>query len=59
MSFILYLVGLCIFIIGLAFGAHRLGVNNFWIGVGVITFLGIGILSGVAQTRQKDPPKAL
>lgn len=55
MSFTLYLIGLTIFIIGLAFGASRLGLSGFWIGVGVVIFLGIGILTGVSQTRQKDP----
>ena len=54
MSFALYLIGFTIFTIGLAFAAARLGVNNFWIGIGVVVLLGLGILTGVSRTRQKD-----
>jgi hypothetical protein len=54
MSFALYLIGFTIFTIGLAFAASRLGVSNFWIGTGVVVLLGLGILTGVSRTRQKD-----
>jgi hypothetical protein len=57
MSFILYMIGFIIFTVGLAFAANRLGVNNFWIGTGVAVLLGLGILTGVSRTRQKDPPQ--
>ncbi|MEO6967687.1 MAG: hypothetical protein ACREP1_04880 [Rhodanobacteraceae bacterium] len=55
MSFALYLVGMIIVICGLAYGAFMLHVAPQWIGVGVIVLLGLGILTGVARTRQKDP----
>lgn len=55
MSFSLYLVGYVILIIGLAIGANMLHVPPRWIGVGVLVMIGIGILTGVANTRQKDP----
>lgn len=56
MSFALYLLGMIIVICGLAYGAFMLHVAPQWIGVGVVVLLGIGILTGVARTRQKDPP---
>jgi hypothetical protein len=55
MSFTIYLVGYIILIIGLAVGAHMLHVAPRWIGVGVLILAGLGILTGVARTRQRDP----
>lgn len=55
MSFGLYLVGYVILIIGLAWGASMAHVPNQWIGVGVVAMLGLGIMMGVARTRQRDP----
>lgn len=55
MSFGIYLVGYIILIIGLALGAHLLHVPERWIGVGVIVLVGLGIVTGVARTRQRDP----
>ncbi len=54
MSFTIYLIGYIIFIIGLAVGAHLLHMPPRWIGVGVLILAGLGILSGVARTRQRD-----
>lgn len=56
MSFSIYLVGYLILIGGLIYGATLLHVPGQWIGVGAIVMVGLGILSGVASTRQKDPP---
>ena len=50
-SFGIYLVGFIILIIGLALGAHLLGVPTLWIAVGVICLIGIGILSAVKKTQ--------
>jgi len=55
MSFGLYVLGYCILIIGLALGAYYLHVPPHWVVVGAIVLIGIGIASGVAKTRQKDP----
>jgi hypothetical protein len=55
MSFGLYAAGYAIMIAGLAYGAHLMRVPQHWIAVGVIVLIGIGILSGVKATRQKDP----
>jgi hypothetical protein len=55
MSFGLYIVGFVIMIIGLGIGAHLMHMPPRWIGVGVIVLVGLGILKGVAHTRQRDP----
>jgi hypothetical protein len=55
MSFGIYAVGFAIVIGGLIYGAHLMHVPAHWIAVGAIVLLGIGILSGVKATRQKDP----
>ena len=55
MSFALYIVGYVILIVGLGLGAYYLHVPARWVGVGVLVLVGIGIASGVAKTRQKDP----
>lgn len=54
MSFALYAVGFLILIGGLAYGAHLMHVPPHWIAVGAIVLLGIGIVTGVQSTRQKD-----
>jgi len=55
MSFGIYLIGYAVLIVGLALGAHMMHIPPRWIAVGVIVMAGIGILSGVARTRQRDP----
>jgi hypothetical protein len=55
MSFAIYLVGYVVLIVGLAIGAHMMHVPDRWIGVGAIVLAGLGILTGVARTRQRDP----
>lgn len=54
MSFAIYLIGYLLFVTGLAIGAHLMHMPPRWIGVGVIVLAGLGILSGVAKTRQRD-----
>jgi hypothetical protein len=56
MSFGLYAAGFGIIIIGLIYGAHLVHVPAEWIAVGAIIMIGVGILTGVKATRQKDPP---
>ena len=55
MSFALYIVGFIVLILGLAMGAYLLHVPPRWIGVGVVVMIGLGILTGVTMTRQRDP----
>jgi uncharacterized membrane protein len=53
-SFGLYLVGFLILIGGLIYGAVILHMPLHWIVVGGVVLLGMGILTGVKATRQKD-----
>jgi hypothetical protein len=55
MSFGLYSIGYVIVIGGLIYAAHLMHVPAHWIAVMAIVMLGIGIVSGVKNTRQKDP----
>jgi hypothetical protein len=54
MSFGLYAIGFGILLIGLIYGAFLLHIPAHWIVVGGIVLAGVGILSGVKATRQKD-----
>jgi len=55
MSFGLYSIGFATAIGGLIYGAYLLHMPAHWIVVGAVVLLGVGILSGVKATRQKDP----
>jgi hypothetical protein len=55
MSFGLYAGGYAVLIGGLIYGAHLMHVPTQWIAAGAIALAGIGILSAVKATRQKDP----
>ncbi len=55
MSFGLYAMGFAILIGGLIYGAYLVHMPRHWIAVGAIVLLGVGILSAVKATRQKDP----
>ena len=55
MSFGIYAAGYMLVIGGLIYGAHLMHVPPQWIVVGAIVLLGLGVLSGVKATRQRDP----
>jgi hypothetical protein len=55
MSFGIYAVGFAILIGGLIYAAKLVHMPAHWIIVGAVILLGVGILSGVKATRQKDP----
>jgi hypothetical protein len=55
MSFGIYSIGFAIVIGGLIYAAHLMHIPAHWIVVGAVVLLGVGILSGVKATRQKDP----
>ena len=57
MSFGIYAAGFAILIAGLAYAAHLVHLPAQWIAVGAIIMIGVGILSGVKATRQKDAAK--
>ena len=54
MSFGIYAAGFAIMIAGLAYAAHLVRMPMHWIVVGAVVMIGVGILSGVKATRQKD-----
>jgi hypothetical protein len=56
MSFAIYAAGFAIVIAGLIYAAYLMHVPAHWIAVGAIILLGMGIVTGVKNTRQKDPP---
>jgi hypothetical protein len=53
-SFLIYLIGFLVLIAGLAYGAFMLGLSLDWIGVCSVILIGLGIITGVGKTRQKD-----
>ena len=55
MSFGLYAIGFVIVIGGLIYAATLVHMPTQWIVVGAVVLLGVGILTGVKATRQKDP----
>ena len=56
MSFALYLIGFILVVAGIAWGMATAGVATTYIAITCVILLGVGILTGVSKTRQKDPP---
>jgi hypothetical protein len=54
MSFGIYAAGFAIMVVGLAYAAHLMRMPTHWIAAGAIVMIGIGILSAVKATRNKD-----
>ncbi|MCC6860593.1 MAG: hypothetical protein IT158_18645 [Bryobacterales bacterium] len=57
MSFSAYMIGFVVLTLGLALAAYLLNVPAKWIGVGVITLVGLGIVKAVSATRERDPSR--
>lgn len=58
MSFAIYLVGFTILLVGVVWGMSTAGIPTLWIAIAALILLGLGIITGVSQTRTKDPPQA-
>ncbi|KAF0170276.1 MAG: hypothetical protein IV086_14215 [Hyphomonadaceae bacterium] len=56
-AFTLYVIGFIALLGGLAYGAYLLNVPNTWIGVGALIVIGLGVMSAVSRTKQRDPPE--
>jgi cadmium resistance protein CadD (predicted permease) len=56
-SFGIYLFGIILVIAGLAYGAAMLHVPTDWIVMLSLVMLGIGVVTAVKATRQRDPAK--
>jgi hypothetical protein len=55
MSFGIYAIGYAILIAGLLYAAHLMHMPSHWMIAGGVVLVGIGLLSAVKATRQKDP----
>jgi hypothetical protein len=55
MSFALYIFGFIVFIGGVAWALVTAGVPSLYVAIGAVILTGIGIFTGVARTRSKDP----
>ncbi|HIV69684.1 MAG TPA: hypothetical protein H9903_02000 [Candidatus Aquabacterium excrementipullorum] len=55
MSFALYMIGFLIFIGGVAWALVTAGVPHLYVIIGATILLGMGMFTGVARTRGKDP----
>ncbi|MDR3734002.1 MAG: hypothetical protein P4L10_00530 [Acidobacteriaceae bacterium] len=55
MSFALYLAGFLIVLSGFVYGEHLAHMPEHWIIVVALILAGLGVLTGVKNTRQKDP----
>lgn len=53
-SLSIYLVGVLIVTAGLAMILHLAGVPTAWIGAVGVIGLGVGILTAVSKTRERD-----
>ena len=53
-SFALFLVGVLIVVGGLAYVAFLLHVPPVWIVAGAVVMVGLGLITAVTRTRQKD-----
>jgi hypothetical protein len=56
MSFGLYLVGFILIIVGVAWALITAGVAILKIAITCVILLGVAVLTGVINTRPKDPP---
>lgn len=56
MAFLLNLVGFVVFIAGLGWLATALGVSQAYILAGAGVLLAIGVVTAVAQGRDRDAP---
>jgi uncharacterized membrane protein len=54
-SFGLYVIGYLIVIGGVVYGATLMHMPTHWIVVLAVVLAGLGIVTGVKNTRQKDP----
>jgi hypothetical protein len=55
-AFGLYVLGFIVLLGGLIYAAHLLHVPQTWIIVGALVVIGLGIMSAVSRTKQRDPP---
>ena len=57
MSFGIYLFGIILLLSGLVYGASILHAPAQWIVVGALILLGMGVVTAVKSTRERDSAK--
>jgi apolipoprotein N-acyltransferase len=55
-SFSLYVLGFVIVIAGVSWLLITLGVSTTYVFIAALILLGLGVATGAARTRAKDPP---
>lgn len=55
MSFAIYAAGYLILIAGVAYLAHLMHIPQTYIIAVVVILLGVGVVTGVTNTRRRDP----
>ena len=55
MSFGIYLFGIVLMIAGIVYGAAIVHAPVQWIVVGTLVLLGVGVVTAVKTTRERDP----
>ncbi|MBB5319176.1 hypothetical protein [Tunturibacter empetritectus] len=55
MSFGIYAIGYLVLIAGVAYLAHLMHIPQHYIVAIALIMLGVGIVTGVQTTRQRDP----
>ena len=53
-AFVLYVIGFFVLLGGLIYGAFLLHLPQTWIGVGALVMIGLGVMSAVSHTKQRD-----
>ncbi|MGQ0697022.1 MAG: hypothetical protein ACT4PZ_02145 [Panacagrimonas sp.] len=53
-NMVIYLLGVLIVVGALAYGAHRLGVDLVWIGIGAAIIVGFGIMGAATKARPRN-----
>ena len=56
-KFAAYMIGLVIFVAGVAFALDLAGVPGKWIAAAVLIAIGIGVAAGATRTKRDDPPR--
>ena len=54
MAFLLYFVGLIVFVAGLGWLASSLGANPAYVNVGALILLGLGLITAIARVRAEN-----
>ena len=51
-NFAIYMIGVILAVGALAYGAHRAGVAEPWVWIGLVVLLGFGIMAGIVKTKR-------